>query len=243
MADEGVPFALTMSVTPPLAAMLKDELLRQRFDEHLARLEALAEREMKRLYGDARFAPVATFYRDHFARMRARVGPARGGRRGRARRGTGTRGASSCSRARPPTATCRGCSPAREGIRPQLALGVTRLRADRRRRRPRARGSPSAPTTRASTTRSPAPASASPSSTRTACERAARGRPTACTRPSAARAGVAFFGRDAESSQQVWSRDEGYPGDAFYRDFYRDIGFDLPDVGAAWARSRATARA
>ena len=29
MADEGVPFALTMSVTPPLAAMMRDELLRQ----------------------------------------------------------------------------------------------------------------------------------------------------------------------------------------------------------------------
>ena len=41
--------------------------------------------------------------------------------------------------------------------------------------------------------------------------------------------GVAFFARDAESSRQVWSRDEGYPGDAYYRDFYRDIGFDLPE--------------
>ena len=46
--------------------------------------------------------------------------------------------------------------------------------------------------------------------------------------PIASPSGVAFFGRDAESSKQVWSRDEGYPGDAFYRDFYRDIGFDLP---------------
>ena len=39
--------------------------------------------------------------------------------------------------------------------------------------------------------------------------------------------GVAAFGRDPESSRQVWSRDEGYPGDFHYRDFYRDIGFDL----------------
>jgi 1,4-alpha-glucan branching enzyme len=39
--------------------------------------------------------------------------------------------------------------------------------------------------------------------------------------------GVAAFGRDSESSRQVWSRDEGYPGDFYYRDFYRDIGFDL----------------
>ena len=39
--------------------------------------------------------------------------------------------------------------------------------------------------------------------------------------------GVAAFGRDKETSKQVWSADEGYPGDFAYRDFYRDIGFDL----------------
>lgn len=39
--------------------------------------------------------------------------------------------------------------------------------------------------------------------------------------------GVAFFGRDIESSKQVWSSTEGYPGDYNYREFYRDIGFDL----------------
>jgi 1,4-alpha-glucan branching enzyme len=39
--------------------------------------------------------------------------------------------------------------------------------------------------------------------------------------------GVAAFGRDLESARQVWSKHEGYPGDSNYRDFYRDIGFDL----------------
>jgi 1,4-alpha-glucan branching enzyme len=39
--------------------------------------------------------------------------------------------------------------------------------------------------------------------------------------------GVAAFGRDMESSRQVWSANEGYPGDPWYRDFYRDIGFEL----------------
>ena len=39
--------------------------------------------------------------------------------------------------------------------------------------------------------------------------------------------GVAVFGRDRDSSKQVWSAKEGYPGDFHYRDFYRDIGFDL----------------
>jgi 1,4-alpha-glucan branching enzyme len=39
--------------------------------------------------------------------------------------------------------------------------------------------------------------------------------------------GIAAFGRDFDSSWQVWSRHEGYPGDPRYRDFYRDIGYDL----------------
>jgi 1,4-alpha-glucan branching enzyme len=38
---------------------------------------------------------------------------------------------------------------------------------------------------------------------------------------------MAVFGRDRDSAQQVWSRQQGYPGDGRYRDFYRDIGFDL----------------
>src|SRR5690606_8283991 len=41
------------------------------------------------------------------------------------------------------------------------------------------------------------------------------------------KSGPAAFGRDMESSKQVWSAEEGYPGDVNYRDFYRDVGFDL----------------
>ena len=40
--------------------------------------------------------------------------------------------------------------------------------------------------------------------------------------------GVAVFARDVESSMQVWSAEVGYPGDYRYREFYRDLGFDLP---------------
>jgi len=40
--------------------------------------------------------------------------------------------------------------------------------------------------------------------------------------------GVATFARDVETSQQVWSAEVGYPGDPIYREFYRDIGWELP---------------
>ena len=39
--------------------------------------------------------------------------------------------------------------------------------------------------------------------------------------------GVIAFGRDIESSKQVWSSIIGYPGDFNYREFYRDIGYDV----------------
>jgi 1,4-alpha-glucan branching enzyme len=39
--------------------------------------------------------------------------------------------------------------------------------------------------------------------------------------------GVAAFGRDPDATKQVLGAHEGYPLDAAYRDFERDIGFDL----------------
>ncbi len=46
--------------------------------------------------------------------------------------------------------------------------------------------------------------------------------------PVCCRSGVAAFGRDPESSRQVWDSHAGYPGNPYYREFYRDVGFDLP---------------
>jgi 1,4-alpha-glucan branching enzyme len=42
-------------------------------------------------------------------------------------------------------------------------------------------------------------------------------------------AGVAFFGRDGNATLPVWSAREGYPGDGAYREFHRDLGWDLPE--------------
>lgn len=39
--------------------------------------------------------------------------------------------------------------------------------------------------------------------------------------------GIAVFGRDPLTSEQVWSSEMGYPGDPNYREYYRDIGYDL----------------
>lgn len=41
--------------------------------------------------------------------------------------------------------------------------------------------------------------------------------------------GVAFFARDSEATLPVWSASQGYPGDGVYREFHRDLGWDLPE--------------
>jgi 1,4-alpha-glucan branching enzyme len=227
MAGEGIPFALTMSVTPPLAAMLKDPLLRRRFDEHLARAESLAEREMRRLYGDDRFAPIATFYRDHFRRMRA-VWDRHGGdvAAGLVRHwDAGRLELLTCSATH---CYLPGMLPAREGIRPQLELGVRGFERLLGRRPTGAWLAECAyhPSFDAEMAR----AGIRFTILDTHGVLHAKPRPRfGVHAPIVGPHGTAFFARDIESSKQVWSRDEGYPGDAFYRDFYRDIGFDLPE--------------
>lgn len=47
--------------------------------------------------------------------------------------------------------------------------------------------------------------------------------------PIASKDGVVFFGRDPEASKQVWSAKEGYPGDFNYREFYKDIVYEIDD--------------
>lgn len=55
----------------------------------------------------------------------------------------------------------------------------------------------------------------------------ARPRPRYGTyRPIFTETGVAAFGRDHESSQQVWSAEVGYPGAPEYREFYKDLGWE-----------------
>jgi 1,4-alpha-glucan branching enzyme len=46
--------------------------------------------------------------------------------------------------------------------------------------------------------------------------------------PICSKSGVAFFGRDSEATLPVWSAKAGYPGNAIYREFHRDLGWDLP---------------
>ncbi len=227
LSADHVPFALTMSLTPPLVAMLKDDLLRERFENHLDRIEELAEHEMKRVFGDAHFAPVATFYRDEIRRVRA-VWQRHDGDTvaGFVKHwDAGNLEILTCSATH---CYLPGMIPAREGIVPQLELGVQGFEKMVG-RRPTGMWLPEC-AYHPSFDAEIAKAGIRFTIVDTHGIQLARPRPPfGVHAPIISPNGVAFFGRDAESSKQVWSRDEGYPGDPFYRDFYRDIGFDLPE--------------
>src|SRR6185436_13582075 len=47
--------------------------------------------------------------------------------------------------------------------------------------------------------------------------------------PAITPSGVAALARDVSTGERVWSSQIGYPGDPFYREFYRDLGWDLDE--------------
>lgn len=51
---------------------------------------------------------------------------------------------------------------------------------------------------------------------------------TGCYAPVKCPNGLYCFARDYNLTSLIWSSTEGYPCDADYREFYRDIGYDLP---------------
>ena len=62
LADDGVPFQLTLTLSPPLCHMLRDPLLQERTERYLDRSVELARREMARTQDSGAVAEVARFY-------------------------------------------------------------------------------------------------------------------------------------------------------------------------------------
>ena len=70
LVDDGIDFRMTMSLTPPLCEMLADPLLQQRYRRHLHRLIDLANLEVHRTRADAKFHHAALMYAERFSRAR-----------------------------------------------------------------------------------------------------------------------------------------------------------------------------
>jgi 1,4-alpha-glucan branching enzyme len=229
---ERVPARLTISVSPTLAAMLRDPVLMGKYERHLGRMCQLAGREVARTRHDAAFSPVTGFYWDRLHRLQHLFVEVYG-------RDLLAAFARLEDAGMVELITCAAThaflphhriDPAT--VRAQVAQGV----AEHRRqlgRSPRGLWLPECAYYEGLDqvlmdagldyffvdTHAVENASAPP--------RFGVHAPILC--PS----GVAAFGRDAESSVQVWSSEEGYPGDPAYRDFYRDIGYDLDEAYVA----------
>ncbi len=226
LVRDGVDFRITMSLTPTLLSMMTDPLLQTRYVRHLDRLIELSEREMARTKSGGAFHPLSQMYHTFFLEARELF----------------------CNRYQKNLAqafkifedlgkleiiTCgatHGFLPLHEispqAVRAQVRVGVQtheRILG----RRPRGIWLPEC--------------GFYPGLDEILKEEGIRffivdthGVLFASPRPKFGifapvycRSGVAAFGRDTESSKGVWSAEEGYPGDADYREFYRDIGFDL----------------
>ena len=222
---DAVPCRLTLSLSPTLMAMLQDPLLQARALRHIRRLIQLSEREARRTRNEPEFHPIAEMYRDRFEKaleiyVHYKQDLVRAFREFQA---AGLLECITCPATHPllPLLSVNEAA-----VRVQIQMGVEAYRKSFGRNPPgiwlpecgyypgldellKEFG------IRYFFMESHGILHANP--------RPRYGVHAPVYTPS----GVAAFGRDPESSKAVWSSVEGYPGDYDYREFYRDIGYDL----------------
>ncbi len=225
MRDQ-VPFRLTMSLTPTLLSMMEDPLLQNRYIRHLEGSLELAEKELTRTQGDDQFHPLALHYQKRFQEAYTTFVD-------RYQRNLISAFRKVMEAGHLEIVTCgatHGFLPLMEtqpnAIRAQIEVAA-RTHERLLGRRPRGIWLPECGYTPGIENflkdagigffflDSHGVLNATP--------RPKYGHYTPVKCPN----NVAVFARDPETSKQVWSANEGYPGDVNYRDFYRDVGFDL----------------
>ncbi|MFL1677444.1 1,4-alpha-glucan branching protein domain-containing protein [Paenibacillus dendritiformis] len=221
---DGVPFRLTISLSPTLLAMMDDRRLHERFEAHLAQSIRLASSELDRLTEEGALRQAAAMYLERWRRYQALYRDW-GGRLIDGFRHYMERGHLECIT----SAATHAFLPyvkQEKLVRAQLEAGLQEAERHLGRRPaglwlPECAYSPAlAPQLQACGIRYVA----------VAYDTWSKAHPAPSSLPYApvmTTGGIAAFAGDPESSRQVWSSREGYPGDADYREYYRDIGFDL----------------
>jgi len=223
---DGVDFRLTMSITPTLASMLADELLQNRYIHHIDKLIELSYKEIERTRFEPAFNHLAQMYNRKF--IDSRIAFVERYHRNLCE---GFKKFQDLSKLE--IITCA----ATHGFLPLMEINRNAVRAQIKvaaahyekvfGRRPRGIWLPEC--------------GYQPGDDQILKDEGIRfflvdthgilhGSPRpkyGVFAPIYCKSGVAAFGRDMESSKAVWSAEEGYPGDYNYREFYRDVGFDL----------------
>jgi len=226
-AARGAKGRITVSLSPTLLAMFEDPLLRRRYAWHMGRLVELAEREVARTRNDPRFHPAALHYLDRFRATLAQYD-------GRYHRDVTAAFRAVSDAGQATLITCG----ATHGFLPLMSLGAPSWRAQigtAAKAFERAIGHPPEGMWLPECGYTPGVEAVlrefgirwfvvDTHGILDACPRPLPG----TFAPFRTEAGVFALGRDADSSRQVWSATEGYPGDIHYREYYRDQGFDLP---------------
>lgn len=221
---DGIDFKMTMSMTPPLVSMLQDPLLQDRFDHYLAQLIELAEKEVDRNQFNGHLQYLAEFYLQEFLTVRKTWLACDRNLVGEFKKYLDSNNLE--------IITCgatHGYLPLMKQY-PQAVWAQVRVACEHYEQ---------------SFGRAPKgiwlPECAYFEGLESYLAKAglryflidghslwyARPRPRCGTyTPVFTPTGVAAFGRDHESSQQVWSSEVGYPGAAEYREFYKDLGWE-----------------
>jgi len=226
LINDGINFKITLSLSPPLMEMFNDELLRARYKRYLDELIALTEQELQRTKGDIHFEPIVRMYRKRFRRVKYLFEDIYRKDLISAFRALQDTGKIEIIASAATHAFLPNLSIQPHAVKVQIKLGGEQHRKNFARKPqgmwlPECGFAPGFDTylresgityffldTHGIVHAKPLPQ-------------------FSVYAPISCPSGVAAFGRDMESSKQVWSSWEGYPGDAAYRDFYRDIGFDL----------------
>ncbi len=221
---DGIPFRITVSLSPPLVAMLRDPLLQQRFEAHMGKIDRLLDRELARTATDSSIGPVVHFYAERQRQAWAMWH--------RIEHDVALAFASLARRGRLEIWTCGATHAFLPALihHPRIQRAQIQIAVDSHIRalslRPRGIWLPEcgyAPGIDRvlvdhglayTALESHALAYASP-------------RPRFATAtPVVTTAGLACVGRDTAASAEVWSKTGGYPGHTSYREFYRDVGYD-----------------
>jgi 1,4-alpha-glucan branching enzyme len=224
LEEDGINFRLTMSLTPPLVAMLQDPYLQDKYDEHLALTRELIEKELDRTKDDGHMQYLARHYEEYFSQA-AETWQAYDRNLIRAFRYYQDRGNLDIL-------TCgatHGYLPLMQ-MYPQAVWAQLKVAVE-------SYGEAFGQAPKGIWL---AECAYFPELERQLADVGLRyfltdahgilyAKPRPRFGPYApifSPTGVAVFGRDYESSQQVWSSEVGYPGNPVYREFYKDLGYE-----------------